>query len=229
MEAGLEDHFCGAGEGLGGEGEGLFFGEAFADPAVGEGFDDGVDVGWAAAAEAGDGVEEWFGDLGDGADGVEEGGGGGAVVWGGEAAWGERGCAFADESGGVRHHADDPVVAGGGFHGGEGDACGDGDEEFGWELVEGLDEGDDADWFDAEEDDVGGEGCGEIVRGFEDAGDGGEGCGASGGGGVADGDVVWGAEPLGDEALEEGGSHFTGAETGDFHARGEGRVRVRCI
>jgi hypothetical protein len=36
---------------------------------------------------------------------------------------------------------------------------------------------------------------------------------------------VWGAEPLGDEALEEGGAHFTGAETGDFHAgwRGEGQ------
>ena len=60
VEAGGDDHFGGADDRLGGELEGGFAGQAGEHAAVGEGFDDGVDVSWSAAAEAGHGVEVFF-------------------------------------------------------------------------------------------------------------------------------------------------------------------------
>lgn len=63
VEAGFEDHTGGAEEGLGGEAGGDIAGEAGGDGAIAEGFDDLVAVGGSATAEAGDGIEEGFGDL----------------------------------------------------------------------------------------------------------------------------------------------------------------------
>ena len=221
--AGVEDHFGGTEDGLGGEAEGGGAGEAFEDAGVGEGFDDGVDVGGAAAGEAGDGVEEFFGDFIDGADAAEDGAGEVGIGIGGGGAAGEGGGACADEGGGVGHGADDALGgAEPGLEVGKGDAGGDGEvEALAGELGEGLAEGLHVLGFDGEQDDVGvgsglggGAGGGLDGEGFAEGFD-------RGGDGIAESDVeVLFAVEGGADALEESAAHFSAADESEFEHGG---------
>lgn len=234
MAASLEDHGGGASEGLGGEILGELAGEPHEDAGIGHGFDGEESESGAAPAEAGDGIEEGFADLGDEADGAEDFFGEGGIVGGGGGAEGVSGGALVDEGGGIGHDADDAVEGtGGGLEGWEGEACDDGDEEFlGGESGE-IAEGGEGVWgFDAEDEgialggEVGGGGGGEDARG------GGE---AIGGGGVEIGDEeIGGGEGAGlGDAEEESGRHFAGTDKAEFHRgrveNGKGRGGKRKV
>lgn len=224
MLTGLKDERGGSGDGLRGEFQGLFFAKSFGESAVGEGLDEGENIGGTAAAEAGDGVQEGLGDESDRSHGAEERLGGGGIGWSRGAAGGIGGGALTDEGGRIGHDADDAVVTGGGFHGLQGDAGGDGDEELAFrDGLQGGDEREDAGGFHAEEDGIGGADGGRGVRCGAETGNGGQGGLEGGSVGIEDRDGVGGEQLAGDDALEEGGAHFSGAEASE--GGGGGRWR----
>ena len=72
MQAGVEDHFGAAKDGLGREFCGDIARQTRGDAAVAQGFDEKINVGGTAAAQAGDGVEQVFFELENSADGREK-------------------------------------------------------------------------------------------------------------------------------------------------------------
>ncbi len=214
MDAGFEYHSGGAEESLGCEAGGDVAGEAGCDGAVAEGFNDLVAVGWSAAAEAGDGIEEGFRDLHGDAYGGEErldGFGVGARGFGAERVGGG---ACADECRRIGHGADNADIgAQPGLELGESDACGDGDDEvFGGECgLELLGDGLDLCGFDGEDDGLGGIGEAEVIAAYPGTGGLGEGLDGVGRD-IGSGDLV-GLEDTGaDESGGEGGGHLAGAD-----------------
>ena len=201
----------------GGELGGDVAGEADVDAGFGEGLDDDVNEGGAAAGEAGDGVHVLFVDDDGAADGAEDALGGAELGFGDVAAAAEGGDAGGEHGRGVGHGADDAEFhTRAGFDGGGGDGGGEGDEELaggeGWSDL--LDEGRDLDGFDAEEDNVGGVGGFEVIGGDLHAVLGGECEGAFGVGDGSD-NLVGVQEVVFEEGLQEDAAHFTGAKDGD--------------
>ncbi len=72
MLAGFEHHACRSSHGLRCQSESGGAGQAHEHTAIGQRFDHGINVGWPAAAEAGDGIQKLFRNLICGADSAED-------------------------------------------------------------------------------------------------------------------------------------------------------------
>lgn len=126
----FRNHARGSEDGLGGQGESLVTGEAFEETAVGEGFDESVNVSRPASGNPGHCIDQFFRHFVDQAGGTEEALHKVGIVLAGGAAEGEGPGSLADEGWGVGHAADDAgLILTAFFHRLDGDAGGDRDRE----------------------------------------------------------------------------------------------------